>query len=349
VDEPAMCGINLARCLVSVLGGEGIAQVIDRAPVGVRTPTDVAPHLAHLRGEAQAAAELFILGRVVSLDEFGSEARDAIGDLSALGLARVKSGSAQLVDVVLTRQERLWLMVSPPSPYETPYYFGEDSVGLALRLEADEGDSCLDLCAGVGLQALVLASMGGVVDAVEIDPAAALVGRLNAGINGLQSSVAFHVDDLFAPVPGRSYDVIAANIPFLPGIQTGRDGFGVGREILRALSGHLHASGQAWMTGLVLVTSAGDVLLPDGLHSLAATSRRRVHVECASTWEINRHSDFVAAVTDQDPTAESDYESALTAVAQYYENHDVVAARNVFIHVGSVRAHGARGEVHVRG
>jgi release factor glutamine methyltransferase len=77
------------------------------------------------------------------------------------------------------------------------------------------GGAALDLCTGSGAIAISAALAGArSVTAVDISRRAVLTVRLNARLNGVR--VEALRGDLLAAVPGRRFDVIASNPPYLP-------------------------------------------------------------------------------------------------------------------------------------
>lgn len=76
--------------------------------------------------------------------------------------------------------------------------------------------SVLDLCTGSGVLAIHAARRGaGRVLAVDISRRAVLAATLNARLNGVR--VEARRGDLFGAVPGRRFDLIVSNPPYLPG------------------------------------------------------------------------------------------------------------------------------------
>ena len=75
----------------------------------------------------------------------------------------------------------------------------------------------LDLCTGSGVIAVSLAREypAAQVVATELSPAAAALARRNAARNGVAERVEVRDGDLFAPVAGERFDVIAANPPYI--------------------------------------------------------------------------------------------------------------------------------------
>ncbi len=84
------------------------------------------------------------------------------------------------------------------------------------HLRAHEAPRVLDVGTGSGAIACTIAAEvpGAVVDAVDISEAALDVARENA--RRLNVDVSFQQGDLLAPVANRTYDVIVANLPYVP-------------------------------------------------------------------------------------------------------------------------------------
>jgi release factor glutamine methyltransferase len=137
---------------------------------------------------------------------------------------------------------------------------------LARLLAGDEGlpgSAVLDLCTGSGALAVAAARAGAAeVTAVDVSRRAALSARLNAALNGVRLRVLR--GDLFAPVRGRTFDLILANPPYLPSPtdavpvrgaarawEGGHDGRVVIDRITERAAGHLRPGGR-----LLLVQSS---------------------------------------------------------------------------------------------
>jgi release factor glutamine methyltransferase len=71
----------------------------------------------------------------------------------------------------------------------------------------------LDMGTGSGVNAILAASTGAYVSAVDINPRAVDVARQNAERSGLADRIEVHRSDLFGEVEGQ-FDVIAYNPPF---------------------------------------------------------------------------------------------------------------------------------------
>ncbi|HEY3481550.1 MAG TPA: HemK2/MTQ2 family protein methyltransferase [Streptomyces sp.] len=85
----------------------------------------------------------------------------------------------------------------------------------ALRDEGvTAGTDVLDVCTGSGALAVLAARMGARVSATDISRRAVLTTRLNAARAGTRVQV--RRGDLSAPWPGRTFDVVVSNPPYVP-------------------------------------------------------------------------------------------------------------------------------------
>lgn len=84
----------------------------------------------------------------------------------------------------------------------------------AIRRENVSGLDVLDLCSGSGVLAAHAARLGARVSAVDISRRAVLTTRLNALL--ARQHVAVHRGDLLGALPGRSFDLIVSNPPYVP-------------------------------------------------------------------------------------------------------------------------------------
>ncbi len=199
----------------------------------------------------------------------------------------------------------LSLMCEPASATARCYY-GQDSLVLSKALMPAEG-RVLDLCAGVGAQALVCARTAASVTAVDIEPAAEKIFRINAAWNGLSGRVEYLVGDLFEPIPaGRQFDLIACNPPFMPvppGVRFpqfadgGPDGLSIVRRVLAGLPQYLAPEGRCHIVGAI----PGDDERPDlsSFEGAAAGARLGIFIACLYTEALDEAMLASCAATGQ--------------------------------------------------
>ena len=137
-----------------------------------------------------------------------------------------------------------------------------DSWMLAHLLGSDQrvpGGDVLDVCTGSGVIAVSAARAGAAsVTAVDVSRRSVATVRLNAALNGVD--VAAVRGDLLDAVPGRRFDVVASNPPYLPsdeadpprrGLQRAWEGGLDGRllldRIIDAAPARLRPGGVLWL------------------------------------------------------------------------------------------------------
>ncbi|WP_075216693.1 50S ribosomal protein L3 N(5)-glutamine methyltransferase [Mongoliimonas terrestris] len=132
----------------------------------------------------------------------------------------------------------------------------------ALVDEPEAVGRVLDLCTGSGCLAILAAMVfpNAAVDAVDISADALAVARANVDDHGVADRVTLIEGDLFAPLHGRTYDLILTNPPYveaavmdaLPAeyrhepdlaLAGGEDGLDIVRRILAAAPAHLALGG----------------------------------------------------------------------------------------------------------
>ena len=86
-----------------------------------------------------------------------------------------------------------------------------------LSRSVPAGAEVLDLGTGSGVAAVFAATSGARVTGVDINPAALRCARINAALNELETWIDFVEGDLFDPVPGKRFDLITFNPPYLRG------------------------------------------------------------------------------------------------------------------------------------
>ncbi len=302
--------------------------------------------LAALDPELAATVRLFALGEPVAVALLPVAIADALATLAELGLAEVGrqpepdldryrdphrdpdpdcEPTARLRDVVLGRPLRVWLLATPPA-LVAEYYFGPDSIALAMHATCRPGSRCLDLCAGPGFQALAALAHCRSAVLVELDPRAARLAEINLALNGAEHRADVRCGDLFAPLSeDERFDHVIANVPFIAvpdgcpfplAGSGGRDGFEVGRRVLAGLWRHLEPSGSAHLAALLL-KGADGLLLGDELGAWAAAHECAVHVTLTGTLPLGADSALVrgtaAAIAASGGGAAAAHEAAVAA------------------------------------
>jgi release factor glutamine methyltransferase len=88
------------------------------------------------------------------------------------------------------------------------------SLFFCRHLAVRRGERVLEIGAGLGLAAVLAARDGAQVVATDIVPAAVECIRANAALNGV--AVDARLGDIYAPVAGERFDLVASNPPQMP-------------------------------------------------------------------------------------------------------------------------------------
>lgn len=183
--------------------------------------------------------------------------------LVTLGFANKKNDCLRLNGLALYRYRGCWVLAEPACVIPT-LYFGSDSIALASRLAPINGCAALDLCAGPGIQTLILAAAGMHVTSVEINLFALRLLEANASLNLIKEPIDERQGDLFSCIDdAERYDVITANPPLLPipkGIpypfvgDGGSYGLDVTLQIVAKAGLHLTSTGYLQTIGITTIT-----------------------------------------------------------------------------------------------
>ena len=265
-----------------LLAEAGLERVLIRDPKG--EPPQIAERF-------QVLARLFGEGKDVERRDFEAcVPNELLSTVEALGLVN-RIGDRVAPAYRLVFHLGLWLFCEKVSP-SAKFYYGYDSIQLSRMLVGAKG-SVLDLCSGVGTQALVCARTAARVTAVEIEPLAAKLFWVNAAMNGLSDKVELINGDLLGPVAGRSFDVISCNPPFMPvppGVRYprfadgGGDGLGIVRRLMAGLPEALAPGGRCEAIGAVLGNGEGPDLA--AFKEMAADSSLAIIVDCRTREEL---------------------------------------------------------------
>ena len=139
-------------------------------------------------------------------------------------------------------------------------YLGEQ--GSSFLPDPMAVESAVDICTGSGCLAVLAAKFfpNAEVDAVDLSADALEVAKLNIAAHDVAGQVSLHQGDLFAPLAGRTYDLIITNPPYVD--HEALDGY---PPEFRAEPAMAHDGGE---DGLDLVrrilAEAADYLNPDG-------------------------------------------------------------------------------------
>ena len=88
------------------------------------------------------------------------------------------------------------------------------SVALAHLTIRGQGERALDLCAGNGIQAILLAAHADRVIATDVNPRALAFAAFNAALNGADN-IETRAGSFFEPVEGEQFDLVVANPPYV--------------------------------------------------------------------------------------------------------------------------------------
>ena len=147
-----------------------------------------------------------------------------------------------------------------------------------LRRHGYQRPRILDVGTGSGAIACTLATEfpHSFVHGTDISPEALLVALANAHRYGVDERISFYFGDLVAPLRGKTYDVVIANLPYVPTADIAKapdpvsfeprlalDGGGDGLEVYRRLLPELH--GLFYSGGLLLLEAA-----PPNIRELAS-------------------------------------------------------------------------------
>jgi SAM-dependent methyltransferase len=219
-----------------------------------------APALAPAPALLRSLIEVFIRGRHVPEAEFRALCgEEAWGALLALGLLATDANPALIVSPVWLYPVDGFLVISDrhDDPHGRAVALADDAVFPAmdagtlrfLKLLPDaRGGAALDLCGGCGIGALHLSRTTRDTVTADLTERSAFFADFNSRLNG--ASIASVCGDLYEPLRGQTFDLIAAHPPFVPAETSkmvfrdaGETGEDIVRRIVDGLPAHLRANG----------------------------------------------------------------------------------------------------------
>lgn len=159
---------------------------------------------------------------------------------------------------------------------------------LRARLDLVAGGHALEIGSGSGVVLAALGAMGAAtLTGVDIEADAIEAGAALLSTTGYGAIASFHQGDMWAPVAGRRFDLVVANLPHFPmapGAVGGRrpswssggpDGRRYLDPYLDGLASHLEAGGRAFVTHNAFVhpETSEAVLARQGLAARIALTR----------------------------------------------------------------------------
>jgi ribosomal protein L3 glutamine methyltransferase len=199
--------------------------------------------------------------------------------LDATLLAAEKKTLAAIIEARITTRKPAAYLLKKTYMHGVPFYVDERAIVprsyigdvMANSLLAPDGvpmidaahiHRVLDLCTGSGCLAILAHNFypDAAIDATDLSADALDVARINVKEHGAEDAVTLVQGDLFAPLKGKTYDLILANPPYVAKAETdafppeyqaeplmahvsGVDGLDITRRILTQVSNHLAPGG----------------------------------------------------------------------------------------------------------
>jgi release factor glutamine methyltransferase len=189
-----------------------------------------------------------------------------------------------------------------PGVLDPTWFFSSEVLVDALDREVRPGDRVLDLGTGTGIAALAAMRGGaGAVVATDIDPVAVACAQANLEQIVATDRPAVRQGDLFDPVAGERFDVVAFNPPWLAvGDARHRVALQLDPRVplrfAEGLSGHLTPMGR----GVIVLSTAGDAEawlgpIRERGHGTEQLLVRDRGSEVLTAWRIGRAEEFSRA------------------------------------------------------
>lgn len=246
-------GRALRRLDVSPDTAAPIVRAAAEVPPAQRPPIQ-AFHLRRMEDPRAHAMRMLMFGDPVT----GAEAEAALGDLAAplldAGLLERREGGRVVSPLILGLLGDIFVLSDDLSQgREAVMGFGETTAALcAAAFPGRPIARALDLGCGAGTAALAFGRCAKTVVGTDISPRAVQLAGINAALNDL--AIDLREGDLFAPVAGETFDLIASQPPFIPqpeGVEGstflygGRRGDEIAMRLLGSVTKHLSPGGRA--------------------------------------------------------------------------------------------------------
>ncbi|MEJ0020680.1 MAG: methyltransferase [Acetobacteraceae bacterium] len=209
---------ELAARLSSIgLNTAGVAPVLglaSRFQEDARDPIRIW-HLRQRPDPAAVAMRLLMFGDAVTPEE----AAAALGDdllalLNNAGLLRATEGALRCALRLAVVEDRYVFADDLAPGGDVVMGMRDTTVPLWRATTTARLGRVLDLGCGSGPIALLLAPAAERVVAVDINPRAVALAQVNAALNG-EANIEVRTGDLFAPVAGETFDLVAAHPPYV--------------------------------------------------------------------------------------------------------------------------------------
>lgn len=216
-----------------------------------------------LRNASDALCKLFVEGWPVERAELeGLLTADSVQLLQDFGLLIPQNGSNLAATVSLYPIEHLFIVSdrynnADGSLFEIwddfvyPCLFLTTRKFIQMLPRTPVGD-VLDLCAGTGVGAMLVAGQANSVVGADITERCGTFMKFNAGLNGF-SNFETAIGDLYAPVAGRQFDTIVVHPPYQPVLEHiavfnsgGADGEHITRRIIAEAPKYLKPGGRLY-------------------------------------------------------------------------------------------------------
>lgn len=300
-------------------------------------------HLRRAEGLIPLALRMLVFGDPIK----ESDARAVLGDVplsllvDAGFLVRSDAGFASAFSVGVLDDQYL--------VYDDLRSFSDAVMGLSdatvtlarAALPAADVKFALELGCGSGAVAFVLSKRAARVVATDVNPRALELARVGIAVNGLQN-VELRLGDLFEPVAGERFDVIASQPPFIgrpPGAADATFLYGgsVGDELsvrlLGELPGRLSASGRAVL--LIAWPLGPERSLAQRISRAISTDELDVAVLQAPPTPIDEHcAEYAAAAVAR---ADEVFEKGFDQQRDHFERVGVAALSTSLTVVQSAR------------